>query len=67
MKYSHLQYSLFLDDSCYDSDDIDDDDKICFICDIVWTSDKREWSNIKNVKQDCSNFVNKYIMDKGMK
>ena len=59
IKYSKFQYSLFIDDNCYSSDDTDDDDEICFICDlregnndidllIVWTSDKREWSNIKN-------------------
>ena len=79
MKYSWLIYSLFLDGSCSDSDDTDDDDEICYICDhreenngtmellIVWTSGKREWSNIKNVKKDFPNIVNKYINDKGIK
>ena len=62
-----------------DDDDDDDDDEICYICDhreenngtmellIVWTSGKREWSNIKNVKKDFPNIVNKYINDKGIK
>ena len=65
-------YSLLIDGSCCDSDDMEDDDKICFICDhrevnnglellVVWTSDKREWSNINNVKQDFPNIVNNYI------
>ena len=34
---------------------------------IVWTSGKREWSNIKNVKKDCPNLVKKYMNDKGIK
>ena len=34
---------------------------------LVWTSDKREWSNIKNVKKDFPNILNKYINDKGIK
>ena len=80
MKYSQLIYSLFIDCSCSYSDDTDDDDdEICYICDnreenngtmellIVWTSGKREWSNIKNVKKDFPNIVNKYINDKGIK
>ena len=83
MKYSHLIYSLSIDGSCCDSDntddDDDDDDEICYIRDhreenngtmellIVWTSGKREWSNIKNVKTDFPNIVNKYINDKGIK
>ena len=70
IKYSQLQYSLFIDGSCSDSDDMDDDDddddEICFIHDhrevkngtmellVVWTSGKREWSNIKNVKKGFS-------------
>ena len=61
-----------------DDDDDDDDDEICYIRDlreenngtlelfIVWTSGKREWSNIKNVKNDCPNLVNKHINDKGI-
>ena len=79
LKYSQLQYSLFIERSCSDSDDMDDDDEICFICDhrevkngtmgllVVWTSGKREWSNIKNVKKDFPYIVNKYIKDKGIK
>ena len=80
MKYSHLIYSLSIDGSCCDSDNTDDDDdEICYICDhreenngtmellIVWTSGKREWSNIKNVKKDFPNIVSKYINDKGIK
>ena len=58
---------MFIDSGFSDSDDMDDDDEICFICDhievnngmellLVWTQGKREWSNIKNVKQDCPNF-----------
>ena len=64
---------MFIDGSCSD----DDDDEICYICDhkgvnngmellIVWTSGKREWSNIKNVKKDCPNLVKKYMNDKGI-
>ena len=82
MTYSQLIYSLSIDGSCCDSDDTDnddDDDEICYICDhreenngtmellIVWTIGKREWSNIKNVKKDFPNIVNKYINDKGIK
>ena len=83
MKYSHLIYSLSIDGNCCDSDNTDDDDsdddEICYIRDhreenngtmellIVWTSGKREWSNIKNVKKDFPNIVNKYINDKGIK
>ena len=83
IKYSQIQYSLFIDRSCSDSDDMDDDDddddEICFIRDhrevkngtmellVVWTSGKREWSNIKNVKKDFPYIVNKYIKDKGIK
>ena len=59
-------------------DDTDADDEICYICDhrevnndtmkllVVWTKGKREWSNIKNVKKDCPNLVNKYIKNKGI-
>ena len=83
MKYSHLISSLSIDGSCCDSDNTDDDDsdddEICYIRDhreenngtmellIVWTSGKREWSNIKNVKKDFPNIVSKYINDKGIK
>ena len=70
---------MFIDCSCSDSDDTDDDDEICYICDhrevnngtmellVVWTSSKREWSNIKIVKKDIPNIVNKHINDKGIK
>ena len=34
---------------------------------ILWAKGKREWSNIKNVKQDCQNLVNKYIKNKVIK
>ena len=34
---------------------------------IVWKRGKREWSNIKNVKQDFPLLVNKYINDKAVK
>ena len=83
MKYSHLIYSLSIDGNCCDSDNTDDDDsdddEICYIRDhreenngtmellIVWTSGKREWINIKNVKKDFPNIVSKYINDKGIK
>ena len=83
MKYSQLIYSLSIDGDCCDSDNSDDDDsdddEICYIRDhreenngtmellIVWTSGKREWSNIKNVKKDFPNIVSKYINDKGIK
>ena len=81
MESSHLIYSLSIYGSCCDSDNTDyddDDDEICYIRDhreenngtmeslIVWTSGKREWSNIKNVKKDFPNIVNKYINNKGI-
>ena len=54
-----------MDGGCYDSDDTDDDDELCFIRDhreinngmdllVVWTNGKREWSNIKNAKNRFS-------------
>lgn len=61
-----------------DSDEDTEDDEICYIRDhrkanngtmellIVWTKGNREWSNIKNVRKDCPNLLNKYISDKGI-
>ena len=77
IKYSQLQNDMFIDGCFYDSDDMDDDDEICFICEhkelnngmellIVWKSDKKEWSKINNIKQDCPNQSNAYINDKGI-
>ena len=63
---------MFIDSSCYDSDDSDDDDDE--IRDhrevsngmellMVWRSGKR----VKNAKNDFPNIVNKYINDNGIK
>ena len=33
----------------------------------MWKNDKREWSTMKNIKQDNPNLVNTYIINKGIK
>ena len=54
-----------------------DDDEICFIrnhritkgsieLDVYWTSGRREWGDIDNVRQDGPNIVKKYVDDNSL-